>query len=87
MPVMDGYEATRQIRALPRAEAQEIPIIAMTANAFAEDVAEAINAGMNSHLSKPIDLGTLFKLLREYFAEQPENNQENSSKNNAENKA
>lgn len=76
MPVMDGYEATRQIRALPRGDAQAIPIIAMTANAFAEDVADATNAGMNSHISKPIDLGTLFKLLREYFVEETKNTEE-----------
>ncbi len=54
MPVMDGYAATRAIRALPRKDAKTIPIIAMTANAFAEDIEKALDAGMNAHLSKPI---------------------------------
>lgn len=60
MPVMNGYEATRAIRALSRPDAKTIPIIAMTANAFAEDVRSALSAGMNSHVAKPIDM----KLLR-----------------------
>ena len=54
MPVMDGYTATRTIRQLPRKDAKTIPIIAMTANAFAEDIEKALDAGMNAHLSKPI---------------------------------
>lgn len=53
MPVMDGYEATRQIRSLKRADIPNIPIVAMTANAFSEDVTNAIKAGMNYHLAKP----------------------------------
>ena len=52
MPVMNGYEATKAIRALKRKDAGEIPIIAMTANAFAEDVRDALEAGMNVHLAK-----------------------------------
>ncbi len=55
MPIMDGYEATRTIRALDRSDASTIPIIAMTANAFAEDKIASRKAGMNSHLSKPLD--------------------------------
>jgi two-component system, sensor histidine kinase len=55
MPIMDGYEATRTIRSLDRADASTIPIIAMTANAFAEDKIASREAGMNSHLSKPLD--------------------------------
>lgn len=66
MPVMNGYEATRAIRALKRKDAEEIPIIAMTANAFAEDEKEALNAGMNVHLAKPIDMVLLKKVLKEY---------------------
>ena len=56
MPVMDGLEATRAIRALERADAGSIPIIAMTANAFQEDAQECLKAGMNAHLSKPLDM-------------------------------
>ena len=64
MPVMNGYEATRQIRKLERADLREIPIIAMTANAFAEDIQDAKAAGMNGHLSKPIDIETLVREVR-----------------------
>ena len=59
MPVMNGYEATRAIRALDRSDAGEIPIIAMTANAFSEDVKNAMDAGMNAHVAKPIDMELL----------------------------
>ena len=55
MPVMDGLEATRQIRALEREDAKKIPVIALTANAFEEDVRQCLEAGMNAHLSKPVD--------------------------------
>ena len=54
MPVMNGYEATKAIRALNREDAGQIPIIAMTANAFAEDEKEALRSGMNVHLAKPV---------------------------------
>ena len=64
MPVMNGYDATRAIRKLTRKDADEIPIIAMTANAFAEDEKEALNAGMNIHLAKPIDIERLKKVIR-----------------------
>ena len=66
MPVMNGYDATRAIRAMERREARKIPIIAMTANAFAEDVKDALDAGMNIHLAKPIDMELLKKALRQY---------------------
>ena len=59
MPVMDGYEATRAIRASERPEGRSIPIIAMTANAFAEDVKSSLDAGMNAYLLKPIDMSKL----------------------------
>ncbi len=66
MPVMNGYDATRAIRALARKDAGEIPIIAMTANAFAEDEKEALQAGMNVHLAKPIDVVLLKKVIKQY---------------------
>lgn len=59
MPEMNGYEATRAIRSLDRADAKTIPILAMTANAFDEDVEKSIAAGMNGHLSKPIAIDTM----------------------------
>lgn len=67
MPVMNGYEATRAIRALARQDAGEIPIIAMTANAFAEDEKEALNAGMNIHLAKPVDVALLKKAINQFI--------------------
>ena len=64
MPEMDGYEASTKIRALDRDDS-DIPIIAMTADAFAEDVAKALKCGMNGHIAKPIDVQTLFYALKE----------------------
>lgn len=64
MPVMTGYEAAKAIRALPRKDSGTIPIIAMTANAFAEDVQAALKAGMNAHVAKPIDLDVLKTTLK-----------------------
>lgn len=66
MPVMDGITATRRIRSLGREDSGTIPIIAMTANAFDEDVKLAKEAGMNEHVSKPIDFYRLFGILRKY---------------------
>lgn len=63
MPIMDGYEATRQIRASEHPQAKSIPIIATTANAFSEDVSAALACGMNSHISKPIDYKKLYQAL------------------------
>ncbi len=63
MPNMDGYEATRQIRALPDAEKAGIPIFAMTANAFEEDRQNALKAGMNGHIAKPLDVPHLLRVL------------------------
>ena len=68
MPVMNGYDATRAIRALQRRDAAKIPIIAMTANAFAEDEKEALAAGMNVHLSKPIDVNLLKQVISKYVS-------------------
>lgn len=67
MPVMNGYEATRQIRALSRGDAETVPIIAMTADAFAEDVEAAKQAGMNSHLPKPFDMNALYKEIKKFL--------------------
>ena len=69
MPVRDGHEATRAIRAMDRPDAKSIPIFAMTANAFAEDRLKALQAGMNEHLPKPIDPDTLYRLLAKYLTE------------------
>jgi len=68
MPEMDGYEATRLIRAMESQRAKSIPIIAMTANVFKEDVENCIEAGMNDHIGKPVDLNDLFDKLRTYLA-------------------
>ncbi len=68
MPVMDGYEATRTIRAFEDSVKAHVPIVAMTANAFAEDVQKAQAAGMNAHVAKPIDVENLTKILSELLA-------------------
>ncbi len=65
MPVMNGHEAARAIRALDREEAGSIPIIAMTANAFAEDEKAALDAGMDAHVPKPLDIEALKKVIRQ----------------------
>ena len=67
MPVMDGYTASRTIRQLKRGDAGSIPILAMTADAFAEDIRSAQNAGMNGHLAKPLDSTTLRREIAKYF--------------------
>jgi len=67
MPVMDGCMAAAEIRRLDRADASTVPIIAMTANVLHEDVVKAVEAGMNAHLGKPIELAEMFKVLREYL--------------------
>ncbi len=65
MPVMDGLEATREIRRIPREDCRTIPIVAMSANAFDEDVKRSLASGMNGHLSKPVDIKKLEKMLGE----------------------
>ncbi len=67
MPVMDGYEATRTIRAMSRKDAKSIPIIAMTANAMEEDKENALTSGMNAHIAKPIDTNLLMTVLEKYL--------------------
>jgi CheY-like chemotaxis protein len=71
MPVMNGCEATRAIRAMNRTYTQTLPIVAMTANAFAEDIHETRKAGMNAHISKPIDLNILLEVLKQWVCEKP----------------
>lgn len=66
MPVMDGYETTRKIRELERKDSKTIPIIAMTANAYVEDIQKCIAAGMNEHISKPIDTDRFISVLSGY---------------------
>ncbi|MGN0536849.1 MAG: hybrid sensor histidine kinase/response regulator [Acutalibacteraceae bacterium] len=63
MPILNGYQATSAIRALNRSDAKTIPIVAMTANAFAEDIAIAKNAGMNEHLTKPLEISKIIAVL------------------------
>ena len=67
MPVMDGLEATRAIRALPRLDAETVPIIALTANAFAEDYVKSFESGMNAHLCKPIAPKQMYEALAEHI--------------------
>ena len=66
MPIMNGYEATAAIRALAGSRCK-VPIIAMTANAFAEDVQLAKNTGMNEHIAKPLDLNKLNDVLKQWL--------------------
>ena len=67
LPVMNGYDAARCIRMLDREDAKSIPIIAMTANAFTEDVEAAYSAGMNEHIAKPLEFGRLTEVLKKWL--------------------
>lgn len=67
MPIMNGYEATREIRSLPRTDVKNLPIIAMTANALEEDKEAAIKNGMNAHIAKPLDMDIFMSVLRHYL--------------------
>ncbi|MCL1972411.1 MAG: response regulator [Endomicrobia bacterium] len=67
MPEMDGYEATRQIRALDIPQAKKIPIVAMTANVFNADIEKSLEAGMNDHIGKPLDINVVLEKLRKYI--------------------
>lgn len=69
MPVMDGYEATRQIRNSENPLGKKIPIIAMTANAFSEDVQNCLKAGMDAHIAKPLDFNKLKEILKFFLKE------------------
>lgn len=70
MPIMNGYESTRAIRALSRPDAQTIPIIAMTADAFSEDIQRCLESGMNAHTAKPINLDEVISLLKKFILNQ-----------------
>ncbi len=72
MPVMDGYEATRAIRGCRHPQAKTIPIIAMTANAFSEDVKDALDAGMDEHVAKPIDMERLKSVIKDIIKRKAE---------------
>jgi CheY-like chemotaxis protein len=67
MPVMDGFEATRRIRALPSPHCMEVPIVAMTANVFKEDIEKCIEAGMADHIGKPLDMEKVYEKLQKYL--------------------
>ena len=67
MPEMDGYQATRLIRALPDLQGAKLPIIAMTANVFKSDIEECLAAGMNEHIGKPVDIDKILEILRKYL--------------------
>ena len=68
MPEMNGYETTKAIRNMPdRPDGKKIPIIAMTANAFAEDIQAALDAGMDGHVAKPVDMGVLLSVITKYI--------------------
>ena len=69
MPVMNGYQSTESIRRSGHARAKTIPIIAMTANAFHEDVVKAYESGMNGHLAKPVDYQQLFQTIKSFLEE------------------
>ncbi|MDE6169463.1 MAG: response regulator, partial [Acetatifactor sp.] len=65
MPVMDGLEAARTIRGMDRPDCRTIPIVAMSANAFDDDLKKSVECGMNGHLSKPVEVEKLYRTLRE----------------------
>ncbi len=72
MPIMNGYEATKEVRQMPRSDAKSIPIIAMTANAFPADIQQTRAVGMTEHIAKPIDIQVLFSVLKGYHEEMKE---------------
>lgn len=73
MPVMNGYEATTTLRAMEREDARKIPIVAMTANAFLEDIQQSKACGMNEHMSKPLDIDQLQRMLARWLSKQNRN--------------
>ena len=70
MPVMDGYEATRQIRKMDREDAETITIFAVSANHLEEDVKKSLDSGLDGHIAKPVDFDSIEKVLKKVFAEQ-----------------
>ena len=69
MPIMGGYEATKAIREMGRPDC-DLPIIAMTADAFAEDIKRSLDSGMNAHIAKPIDIRDVMRLLEKFIIHQ-----------------
>jgi signal transduction histidine kinase len=67
MPVMDGFQATKEIRSLSRADAKTVPIIAMTADAYADDIQNCLNAGMSGHISKPVDVVQMYRTIASFI--------------------
>jgi CheY-like chemotaxis protein len=67
MPKMDGHEATKHIRAMKLEKSESIPIVAMTANVFKEDIEKCLETGMNDHLGKPLDFDEVLKKIRKYL--------------------
>ena len=67
MPIMNGYEATRTIRNMPRKDVKDLPIIAMTANALEEDKEAALKNGMNAHIAKPLDMDIFIDMLKKFL--------------------
>jgi CheY-like chemotaxis protein len=65
MPVMDGLDATRAIRAMDREDCREIPIVAMSANVFDDDLKKSVECGMNGHLEKPVEISQMYRLFKE----------------------
>ena len=65
---MNGYEATQAIRAMERPDAKAVPIIAMTADAFSEDIQRCLDCGMNAHIAKPLDIRELLRLIQRYLS-------------------
>ncbi len=70
MPIMNGYDATRAIRAMDRPDARTVPIFAMTANAFLDDIEKSREAGMNEHLTKPLDPQNVIETIARYIKKQ-----------------
>jgi CheY-like chemotaxis protein len=68
MPVMDGLEATRTIRAMEREDCRTIPIIAMSANAFDDDLKKSVECGMNGHLAKPVEIDKMYQMIDEVLS-------------------
>ena len=73
MPVMDGHEATRAIRKSGKEDAETIPIIAMTANVFKEDVQNVLDSGMNGHIAKPVEYKNLIDVIKSAFEKKKKN--------------
>lgn len=67
MPEMNGIDATKAIRAMERSDARKIPIIAMTADAFSDDVKACLDSGMNAHVAKPLNVQELLRILQRYI--------------------